>query len=297
MVEMDIIFHNSDIASKLFLIHHFFSPVKTDTDIINDYFVGGVSKALMANAVYRKDNNIFRKKALALEICNIMSIAQEYSNDSNELKKTLGSLEIKGAILSNDEMVKFEGNIKTTFDNIEQINHFLNDIFLFKLPKETHIILTKSPETRSFGETILFDPPLIGLSVNDKTRSVPAIVLHELLHVLIARSGIIHNSAGSKPDNSISTPRMFSETLIGYFAPYGILAQKLGMVNNISLSAIKETCRNVDYIPEVETLEKIMKEYENYIGQKNIWDFLNENNCGHLINQNILAQLRQNAER
>lgn len=286
---MNLVFHNDIEIDKLFLIHHFFSPVG-NTSAINDYFIGDPEIASKINNVYRSDGDVFRKRALMLWMCGDRKIEQKYRNKATELALLLEKLELGYVIYSEDEACEIENGLNDFFNkNKVEINRWFNKIFRFSLPNELHIVLTKSPSNRSFGESILFKPTLIGLSVSKKTRSIPGIILHEILHVLIAESGVINRKDNS--DRTGLTPRNFSEALIEYFAPFGILAEKFDLISNSSSYKNPRESMNEKIRAESLALEEPLKRYRDVLGETTIWKFLSNNGFADMFDQKVIARL------
>ncbi len=152
----------------------------------------------------------------------------------------------------------------------------MKGMFGFGLPKSTTIAISGAfyADGRRCSGGHLFSAPdglfmSLEVSYNLEAKrdmdTLFAVFLHELLHGLIEQNGLRPKNGGDH----------FEEALLDYFAPYGLLAQKLGLADAESAEkCYKINIRNRPYSGAMaQRLLPHMKEYYRRQGST-VWRFL-----------------------
>lgn len=152
----------------------------------------------------------------------------------------------------------------------------IKNFFGFELPKTTTIALNgafySSGKHNSGGELFATKDNIVmswevsyNIDVND-IDGIFAMFIHELLHGLIEQ-----NNVRIDKDNS-----WFEEAVLDYFAPHGILGQRLGFIKKEDIKKYLE--RNIGNRPYSEYMaKKLLPHMRNYYNNKQketIWRFL-----------------------
>ena len=116
------------------------------------------------------------------------------------------------------------------------------------------------------------NPVILGNIINGNYKSANEIIdvlQHELLHSLIFRQ----NSLKLKENNN------FEEALLDYFAPFGMLSSKVGLIDNYNLEKQWKKANLLRPYASNESNEllPVMKKYQKVCGKMTIWAFLYKN--------------------
>lgn len=163
-----------------------------------------------------------------------------------------------------------ESLVKDFDDNEQGIGDWLRKIFGFELPGSIDIVLDRRHDKHTGGNSCKSDGILISLQLDGTDKSNVAILLHELLHSLIEKKAIIKRRG---PENNY-----FEEALLDYFAPSGILDQRIGLVKSLDVEEHQKWQAKLrPYSAEYSTkLLPVIKEYYGICGETTIWQFLKE---------------------
>ncbi len=146
-----------------------------------------------------------------------------------------------------------------------KINYLLNNIFLFNLPEEVNLIVDYDITTSFTGSSLSYDPVIISVQMPEYANKIMTISLHEILHSLINKNKTI-------PEDKYR----FEEALLDYFAPRGIIDEKLNLINNFNIKErFEQIIFNRPYVKEeAQKLLPIIKNYYKVSEKTNIWKFL-----------------------
>ncbi len=164
-----------------------------------------------------------------------------------------------------------------------KINTWFYKIFGFNLPKKVTMILAENYNSNSSAASFLTNNPIIlGNIINENYKSANEIIdvlQHELLHSLIFRQ----NSLKLKENNN------FEEALLDYFAPFGMLSSKVGLIDNYNLEKQWKKANSLRPYASTESNEllPVMKRYQKVCGRMTIWNFLYKNGFKNYINQKV----------
>jgi hypothetical protein len=149
----------------------------------------------------------------------------------------------------------------------EKIGVWLLRIFGFKLPGKIDLVLDCTHGRNSNGSCLSPNPSIVSLQIESYNNGYPGVLLHELLHSLIGKDGSI-----------IGAAKNFEEALLDYFAPQGVLDEKVGLIKTLDIDEHQKSQeRGRPYsIEESRRLLPVIKEYYKICGEKTIWRFLEE---------------------
>jgi hypothetical protein len=150
-----------------------------------------------------------------------------------------------------------------------QIGIWMDRIFGFGLPERVEFVFNLHSEHFRSGSFLNSEPTIVSLQANGKDSGAISTLIHEILHAQISRNELL----GDTPQAHI-----FGEALLGYFAPDGMLDERIGISAHVDIDQIY--ARNSAMRPSAANaslaLLPAMKEYYWICGTKTIWQFLTE---------------------
>ncbi len=279
---MKIIYRTDAMARKLLLIYQLFSSrsingLKSYSQFFGkDFFIAAQIHNEVFSNLNRADSQKLRLAMLSNEPIKDRSLLERKENATRLLQN------LKIPLLKETDLLfkKLEKEIDVSIKVYEnKINTWFYKIFGFNLPKKVTMILAENYNSNSSAASFLTNNPIIlGNIINENYKSANEIIdvlQHELLHSLIFRQ----NSLKLKENNN------FEEALLDYFAPFGMLSSKVGLIDNYNLekqwkkaNALRPYASN-----ESNKLLPVMKRYQKVCGRMTIWDFLYKNGFKNLI--------------
>lgn len=169
---------------------------------------------------------------------------------------------------------------------IEQIKTDFLRIFKMELPKTLVIILDKhSVKNGSHGQKLAANKEVsvigyrIGeLALKRDSNEPVSVILHELLHCLFSSYNVFERKYEGE----------LEEAILRYFAPYGILTERLGLqkpdVRGTYIEQLKGACSQ----ELANKLNKILPRYSEAIDKMNFWEFISKSDLKESINKNVL---------
>ena len=118
------------------------------------------------------------------------------------------------------------------------------------------------------GTSLSSNPSIIALQIYRYDKKIIGVLLHEFAHSLLKVS--------MPPNLTELKSAFFEDALLDYFAPYGILDMKIGLIKSLDIEVHQkeqETLRPYSSGTS-RMLLPIMKEYYPVCGEKTIWRFL-----------------------
>lgn len=166
--------------------------------------------------------------------------------------------------------------------NEKAIAEAFKSIFKFELPQKLVLIIDGyNPRSYSFGHKLAVNSDTgvigycMGSNVLKKDKKEPiSVILHELVHVLFSRYKTIKRTAGSNA---------YEEALIRYFAPYGVLTEKLNFYPHDEIRHYLEQIKDLKSFPASDKLFVVMKEYSEMPEGTDIWGFLSKKGFGEYL--------------
>jgi hypothetical protein len=159
--------------------------------------------------------------------------------------------------------------------NEESVKKEIKQIFGFDLPNKIYIVINEGLYENGSGGSALYSSNNLAISLDisrnhdsDKyVLNLITVVIHEMLHTLISK----HNVINRKKDKEY-----FEESILDYFVPYGILAEKLGIIEKKSIIYYHEcNVKNRKYSENIsKKLLPVIEEYYKSKVTENIWAFL-----------------------
>ncbi len=279
---MKIIYRTDAMARKLLLIYQLFSSrsingLKSYSQFFGkDFFIAAQIHNEVFSNLNRADSQKLRLAMLSNEPIKDRSLLERKENATRLLQN------LKIPLLKETDLLfkKLEKEIDVSIKVHEnKINTWFYKIFGFNLPKKVTMILAENYNPNfSAASSLTNNPVIFGSIINENYKSANEIIdvlQHELLHLLIFRQ----NSLKLKENNN------FEEALLDYFAPFGMLSSKVGLIDNYNLekqwkkaNALRPYASN-----ESNKLLPVMKRYQKVCGRMTIWDFLYKNGFKNLI--------------
>jgi hypothetical protein len=198
------------------------------------------------------------------------------SNDKINAIDKLDNLDIPILDPDNPLSIDFAISIEKYFNShSDNINEFFGLIFGFQLPKNISFVIRKSYTNATYANMLTANPIIIGLSLNSgfNLPKKTSIILHEILHALIKINNKINYTT-----NLQGSANLFEEALIDYFAPYGILTEKLGLTEQKEIDIY---CMDaIRYRPKSKEISQellpVIKSYYQSKFEQTIWGYLSD---------------------
>ncbi|MCL5094762.1 MAG: hypothetical protein M1168_02150 [Candidatus Marsarchaeota archaeon] len=283
---MKIIYRTDAMARKLLLIYQLFSSrsingLKSYSQFFGkDFFIAAQIHNEVFSNLNRTDSQKLRLAMLSKEPIKDRSLMERKENATRLLQN------LKIPLLKETDLLfkKLEKEIDVSIKVYEnKINTWFYKIFGFNLPKKVTMILAENYNSNSSAASFLTNNPIIlGNIINENYKSANEIIdvlQHELLHSLIFRQ----NSLKLKENNN------FEEALLDYFAPFGMLSSKVGLIDNYNLEKQWKKANSLRPYASNESNEllPVMKRYQKVCGRMTIWNFLYKNGFKNYINQKV----------
>ncbi len=274
------------MARKLLLIYQLFSSrsingLKSYSQFFGkDFFIAAQIHNEVFSNLNRTDSQKLRLAMLSKEPIKDRSLMERKENATRLLQN------LKIPLLKETDLLfkKLEKEIDVSIKVYEnKINTWFYKIFGFNLPKKVTMILAENYNSNSSAASFLTNNPIIlGNIINENYKSANEIIdvlQHELLHSLIFRQ----NSLKLKENNN------FEEALLDYFAPFGMLSSKVGLIDNYNLEKQWKKANSLRPYASNESNEllPVMKRYQKVCGRMTIWNFLYKNGFKNYINQKV----------
>ena len=274
------------MARKLLLIYQLFSSrsingLKSYSQFFGkDFFIAAQIHNEVFSNLNRTDSQKLRLAMLYKEPIKDRSLLERKENATRLLQN------LKIPLLKETDLLfkKLEKEIDVSIKVYEnKINTWFYKIFGFNLPKKVTMILAENYNSNSSAASFLTNNPIIlGNIINENYKSANEIIdvlQHELLHSLIFRQ----NSLKLKENNN------FEEALLDYFAPFGMLSSKVGLIDNYNLEKQWKKANSLRPYASNESNEllPVMKRYQKVCGRMTIWNFLYKNGFKNYINQKV----------
>lgn len=202
--------------------------------------------------------------------------------DAVDLSKLQPDIYCKDATEGSEVLTKIGEIVSDIYRSKEsEINDKLSEIFEAKLPERTTLILAEKKglniDLVVGGHALNADPAVIGCYLSNVehkdlerlSRETVRVALHELLHILLPRRYELIGVYGHN---------LYEEVLVGYFAPEGILTERLGLSEPVSIEKIYEKMiATRPYLKSyAEMLQPAIKKYTAANGG-NLWEFIGMN--------------------
>lgn len=197
-----------------------------------------------------------------------------------EIVSMLDDLDVHLEKESSDFFKELKAAIDDTFSlKMDSIKKDFQEIFKMELPKTLVIILDKHGINGSHGQKLAISKDIgvigyrIGKLALEKDRNEPiSVIIHELLHCLFSRYNVFTGK----------DKRELEEAVLRYFAPYGILTERLGLgkpnARGTYAEQLKGTCS-----PELANkLNKLMPKYNEVMDKMSFWKFLSKSDLEQL---------------
>ncbi len=263
---MKIIFNSNKYIRVLVAINNLFGPEDSIAQkmLIDPRFFG--KEIYLATKIYEKLK--INLKEFGVNSFWVLFLDRNISDAKRKFPDLIENLNQLSTILNFDDILtnKISNQINQDFKILDSnINVLLNKFFAFKLPDEIDIIIDYDTIASFTGSSLSYSPLIISIQMPKYSNKIITISLHEILHSLI-----------NKNKNIPEDKYRFEEALLDYFAPNGIIDEKLELLDSFKIEERFESLiSNRPYaINEAKELLPIIKEYCEMSDKITIWEFL-----------------------